>query len=228
MKKNIGMTLVLSACLLLSLSAGANDGIDRYAKGYPNLLTLFPDPAFPEEGYVVLERDMEGGADGMREYRWTRGHCIATVRLAAHETYRVMGPAEFPMAVFDLSAGDCADPVPVRVNPAGDRPLLGFTDAQGNEEASLSCGGEQAPDVVYQVTSSFDGTLDATVVGGATSFDSIVSVRTTCDDGSTELSCDTGGGDDSVTFPVAAGTRQFVVVDGTPMEQGDYLLQISG
>ncbi len=96
---------------LLTSSAGANDGRDRYRRSQPNLLQLFPDPGLAGSGYRMLAADAPGGADGDDAFRWARPHAIALVRIAARRTYQQMGSALVPMAIFDASAENGDTPI---------------------------------------------------------------------------------------------------------------------
>jgi hypothetical protein len=106
MKRTIALLISL-----VSASAVANDGRDRYRVGYPNLFHHWHAPVAAGAGYRVLPEDMAGGADGDPAYRWAQEHAIAVVEIAAFETHRVMGPASYDMAIFDLSAENGDTPV---------------------------------------------------------------------------------------------------------------------
>lgn len=106
-------SIIIGGALLyfFSVDSWANDGADRHRGRGPNLFYLFPEPLGPEAGYRILDKDGPGGADGKRAYRWAQPQAIALVRIAAFETYRVIGPAPFAMTIFDLSAENGDTPV---------------------------------------------------------------------------------------------------------------------
>lgn len=104
---------LLQTTLFISFSniAMANDGIDRYQKGTANQFIHFPDNyGHPEFGYRFLPND-QGGADGDAQFRWAQPHAVAIVRLAAHETFKNLGAAPFPMAIFDLASENGDTPI---------------------------------------------------------------------------------------------------------------------
>lgn len=109
--------------LLLGLPAllVANDGLDRYRKAVPHAFRLFPDPVAPEAGYLVLPRDMEGGADGELRFRWAQPHAVALVQVAARAVAQDLGSGPHPMAIMDLSAENGDTPTDGRV-PRGRHP----------------------------------------------------------------------------------------------------------
>jgi hypothetical protein len=116
--------LLLPALLLLTPSAFANDGRDRYRTAVPPLLYLFDEPLSMAAGYRVLPADAPGGADGQRAFRWAHPHAIALVRLAAYAVQQKLGGGRYPMAIFDLSAENGDTPVQFAPNtpPQGRHP----------------------------------------------------------------------------------------------------------
>lgn len=111
------------ACLLLlGVSLFGNDGFDRYRKAVPHTLQLFPQPISPQAGYGILERDMEGGADGEIRFRWAQPHAIALVRVAARAVARDLGPAPHPLLIMDASAENGDTPVDFLPAPRGRHP----------------------------------------------------------------------------------------------------------
>ena len=91
--------------------AGANDGLDRYRGPTCTELRLFTEPSSPRAGYRMLSRDLEGGADGDRAFRWARDLGVAVVRLAARQVAINVGSGPYPMAIFDLSSENGDTPV---------------------------------------------------------------------------------------------------------------------
>lgn len=102
---------VFSLVLGLSQSAQANDGRDRTQLSAAHRFELFPPPVSDESGYIVLDADGPGGADGTEMFRWARPQSVSLVRIAAFETALKLGKAKSPMAIFDLSAENGDTPV---------------------------------------------------------------------------------------------------------------------
>lgn len=113
----VGCSLGLIATGLL-----ANDGFDRYRKNVPHTLQLFPLPASSDAGYIVLERDMEGGADGDIRHRWAQPHGVALVRLCARAVARDLGAGPHPMVVMDASSENGDTPTDVAPKLRGRHP----------------------------------------------------------------------------------------------------------
>ena len=116
------VTVFLALALVSAAALGANDGVDRYRKATPNSFRLFSDPVSPRSGYGVLDRDMEGGADGELRFRWAQAHAVALVKVAAAATARDLGPAPHPLLVFDASAENGDTPVDLDPRPRGRHP----------------------------------------------------------------------------------------------------------
>jgi hypothetical protein len=111
MSRRVVWTLAVVVSVGMATPAAANDGRDRYRGHGPNLLYLFPDPVGAAAGYRVLPKDLPGGADGDRAFRWAQAPGIALVRLAAYETHSRFGAAQAPLAIFDLSAENGDTPI---------------------------------------------------------------------------------------------------------------------
>jgi hypothetical protein len=118
---------------------------------------------------------------------------------------------------------DCAGDVPLAVPANG--LISGATNGTGDDYAG-TCGGGQAPEVVYEValTAPVEELLVATDRPG-TNFDTLIHLRDTCDDGGTELACDddSGNGNRSMLHvgPLAAG-RYFLFIGGHDNSRGEY------
>jgi cysteine-rich repeat protein len=112
----------------------------------------------------------------------------------------------------------CANP-PLLPDPAS---VTGSTKGHA-AQSDPSCsrpGVASGPEVVYQFVPSQTGVLDLKLT---TAFALNVSVRTGCDNPSTELGCKAGK---RLRIPVTAGTPLFVVVDGIEAKDaGAYLLE---
>jgi hypothetical protein len=134
--------------ILMSATALANDGRDRYQVGYPNLFYHWYDAPAAGAGYRVLPEDMAGGADGDPAYRWAQEHAIAVVEVAAFETVRALGPAPFNMAIFDLSAENGDTPVGFGAQAnGGQRPAPRGRHPGGSHDGGLNL------DLGYYLTS---------------------------------------------------------------------------
>lgn len=110
------------ALALVATELGANDGFDRYRKQVPHTLQLFPLPASPDAGYCMLERDMEGGADGDIRHRWAQPHAVALVQLCARAVARDLGAGPHPMVIMDASSENGDTPVELGATPRGRHP----------------------------------------------------------------------------------------------------------
>ena len=102
---------ILALSLLSGFTGFANDGRDRHRGAVANQFVLFPEPISKANGYRFLDKDGPGGADGTEMFRWVRPIGATIVRLAAFETYKQVGDAPFPMAIFDLTSENGDTPV---------------------------------------------------------------------------------------------------------------------
>jgi cysteine-rich repeat protein len=127
---------------------------------------------------------------------------------------------------IDCSDSDCAAAcaescknLPTLTDPAS---VAGNTTGHA-AQTDPSCsrpGVASGPEVIYQLIAAKTGVLDLKLT---TASSLNVSVRTACDDPSTELGCKAGK---RLRLPVTAGTPLFVVVDGIEAKDaGTYLLQ---
>ncbi len=91
--------------------AVANDGRDRYQKGYPSVFYHQHAPVAVGAGWRVLVEDMAGGADGDPAFRWAQKHALAVVEVAARHTTQALGEGPLSMPIFDLSAENGDTPV---------------------------------------------------------------------------------------------------------------------
>ena len=92
-----------------------------------------------------------------------------------------------------------------------------------------SCGGGSGADAVYRIVPPMTGSATARVTA---EFDAIVSVRTSCNDGKTEIGCSDGtsagdaGAGAVLSFPVFANKPVFVFVDGYGGSKGSFVLDV--
>ena len=118
--------------------------------------------------------------------------------------------------------------------------LEGFGDEAGatvGEGTSAgSCGGDaQSPEVVYAVSFDEAGPVCFNMAGSA--YDTVLYVRTGCDDPDSEVACNddnrniTGGTQSALTLDVEAGTDYYVFVDGYggfgAVSRGAYTLSVT-
>jgi cysteine-rich repeat protein len=92
-----------------------------------------------------------------------------------------------------------------------------------------SCGGDSAKDAVYSVTPSMAGTMNVNLGGSVqTPFDSVLYVRTACDDATTQIDCDDAmtKGDETLTLQVQAGIPYYIFVDGYGSYSGAYTINV--
>jgi cysteine-rich repeat protein len=114
--------------------------------------------------------------------------------------------------LFDCEDDDCAEAcgtscaLPEGIPDVGT--IHGALVGHASELSSRCSNTGSEPEVVYTVTASRTGVLELGVFGSELK---LVSVRTSCDDGSTELDC---SGTGELEVPVAEGQSYFVVVEG--------------
>ena len=117
----------------------------------------------------------------------------------------------------DCSAA-CEDPcsgVPVLADPGT---VAGTTNGSV-DETDASCGGGGGPELIYELTATTTGQLDVELT---TSQNLSLSVRTTCDDAGTEVSCSLG----RLSLPVSQGDTVYLVVEGfSADDSGAFALQ---
>ncbi|MBN2694806.1 pre-peptidase C-terminal domain-containing protein [bacterium] len=120
-----------------------------------------------------------------------------------------------------LEGGDvCADAVVI--------PSLGLYqgDTTGTVgDYSGSCGSSSgSPEVVYSFTPETSGELTVTLEGLG-SFDSVLYIRTSCEETSTQISCKDTTTTEVIKFQATAGVTYFIFVDGYSTDRfGSYTL----
>lgn len=151
---------------------------------------------------------------------------------------RISGAEECDPSASAASCGPgegCTDgctcaPIPDVCGDVTVLPSLGGTftgETSGLGATAASCGGESAPERVFAWTAPTSGI--ATIDTCGSGFDAIVSVRTSCDDASSEVSCSAvecghGSGPDLV---VEAGATYFLLVDGAAATSGVFTLSVT-
>jgi hypothetical protein len=128
--------------------------------------------------------------------------------------------------LLDLSAGTCADPVPLPIWQPGPTSGRGNTNNKPNNHGTNTCGGASSSDVVYEVTPQFTGNIDVRLPSNSTGYDSVLSARTVCTQQATELACSHQTGDDFFTVVGATGVPFYVIVDGFSGSNGEYRLRL--
>lgn len=130
---------------------------------------------------------------------------------------------------LDLSAGTCADPVPILSGDQGfPVDAKGTTVGQGADGVG-TCGGA-GPDVVYAVTRLSPGTVNVDTTPASATFKTITHARTTCDSVATEVACNNNlmSNSSSISFASAgAAPPTYVWVDGGVAQQGAYTVSFS-
>ena len=85
-------------------------------------------------------------------------------------------------------------------------------------------GGADSPERVYFFTAPVDGTLVVSTDNDLTDFDTAVSIRTACDDATSEIACNddlsTTNTRSTVSFDVVEGQTYFVLVEGHDQDRG--------
>ncbi len=119
---------------------------------------------------------------------------------------------------------DCLDPdcatAPVCVDPCYSPqpvtlPFNGTQDSTGAADVLASgCSAASGPELIYEIVADFTGQLGLTIPLPGWHF--TVSVRTLCDDSSSELGCNRGGGAQpaKLSVPVVQGNTYYIIVDG--------------
>jgi cysteine-rich repeat protein len=92
-----------------------------------------------------------------------------------------------------------------------------------HDDYSSNCGGDGAPDAVYQVIATETGTFTITVDAYGTLLDPLIYMRTTCDDPGTTLWChdDQAGTNETLAINLDPGTY-YLFVDGANQTSGAY------
>ncbi|MEZ4467504.1 MAG: hypothetical protein R3F43_24435 [bacterium] len=127
-----------------------------------------------------------------------------------------------------LGEGTCADPYLFRAWAA---PMGNGFRAEGNAASAAthtgSCGGDGAEDVwLFEAPTA--GAWSFSTADPRSVFDTVLYLRTTCDDPATELSCNDDGGDNGVLSATGAqleaGQRVYIFVDAFMNPAGNYAL----
>jgi hypothetical protein len=129
----------------------------------------------------------------------------------------------------------CDDAIPLVFDTWGTKEIDSATEGTGDIESGPfnDCGGSDGPEHVYVFDAKKDGVFTASLPATTTSFDSVLYARkTSCTNPDGVMLCHdqakspTGG--EIISFPVAAGDRFYLFVDGrTPADHGTYHLTVS-
>lgn len=109
---------------------------------------------------------------------------------------------------------------------AGGDVTLGGNTAEATPNYEGSCGGGDAPEFVFAITTEAAGVLTLDLLAVNDDLDPILYVREECE-GGPELACadvSFAGGVESVTFEATAGTTYYVFADGWSTTTGEFLL----
>ncbi len=125
--------------------------------------------------------------------------------------------------IADGQGETCADPIHLDLV---DGTVTGDTTGMGDDETG-SCNTNAADDVIYtfDVVENIHATFDLS----GSDYDTLMYLRSTCDDPASELACDDDGGDglDSlIDIDLTPGTY-YLIIDGYSSNAGQYLLTIS-
>lgn len=110
---------------------------------------------------------------------------------------------------------------------AGGDVTLGGNTADSMPSYEGSCGGGDAPEYVFAVTTEDDGVLTLDLLAVNDDLDPILHVRDECDAAGAELACSDvtfAGGNESVTFQATAGSTYYVFADGWNTTTGEFLV----
>lgn len=131
---------------------------------------------------------------------------------------------------IDISSGQsCQDPIPFNMFPGTSMKATGTTV---NQTASTggSCGGTTADDVVYELVRRGDSitNMDTRLLSSGTNYDSLLHVRTGCNQFSSEVVCvDVGGnGGEQTDLLFQNNNTRYVWIDGSSGAEGNYTLEI--
>ena len=129
--------------------------------------------------------------------------------------------------VLDLSGGTCADPVPFPVWTGQRMSALGTTVGAAGNTGTFMCGGNASGEVVYEIQPKFTGSMQVRLPTGDVNYDSVLSVRTDCNNVGTQVQCEhDGNGQESFDVPVTDGTNIYTLVDGWFGATGEYRLRV--
>lgn len=134
------------------------------------------------------------------------------------DTYSGMSAGGTYQLLVNLSAGTCADPVPVALEPGVPMTLRG-SNINLMPLDQGSCGGNPGGEVTYRVTPNFtDGmTIATNTNNGLTNYNAVLYARETCNAMVPELACSNQGGTsaESINVDATSGTPFFVKIDGS-------------
>ncbi|MFO0617656.1 MAG: DUF4215 domain-containing protein [Polyangiaceae bacterium] len=153
---------------------------------------------------------------------------IISLRVQAGTTYYVyvdsfgMNGAGNYSLDLDLSAGTCADPIPIALESGVGMTFLGST-AGVQPSTQGSCGGLPGGEVVYRVAPMFSGNINVATDGMLTNFNSVLYARTSCGDAGSQAACSNQGGTaaESINYGGMMSTPMFVLVDGSTSGGGN-------
>jgi len=182
-----------------------------------------------------VDNDVDGRTDCLDTDCATVAPCELAAELTCNDGFDNDVDGATDCADMDCGGIDGCPPLCLPGMPIA--PLDPYTGATGTTAGYMdhtdgTCLGVMAPDRVFEIAPP-TGATSVTVTSSdpATTFPASLYVRTSCGDISSEIACDAAFGTDrgAVTFPVVAGTRYFVFVDGSSTTTaGDFRLLASG
>ncbi len=128
-------------------------------------------------------------------------------------------------------AGDTCPGMTLTLNGVGTdtrtASVSGDTTNMANDySASCASSSGAAPDMVFAITPDVDGTMAIDL--GSTSWDAVVSVRTTCDNQGSEVTCADEPENALITgLPVMANTTYYAILDGYSSASGPFQFNVS-
>ncbi len=123
---------------------------------------------------------------------------------------------------LNLSAGTCADPVPIALEPGSSMTFLGSNNNILPADQG-SCGGAPGGEVTYRLTPTFTDGIGISTDTNQTNFNAALYARTTCASAQSELGCSNqaGNAQESINVNGMVGTSIFVKIDGSQSGGGN-------
>jgi len=178
-----------------------------------------------------LTSEMEFNAEaGVPYFIVVDGLDTAVDRQGAYQLRITEGRCADAPAVCELR-GDCpgACDAPTLLEQFGT--VNGSTDGAPEAIDSASCGPSTGGESVYQLSLGYDGTACIGTMSSSSTQDTVVTVQSQCGAQASEYVCnddrDPADIRSEVELEMESGNTYFVVVDGGPGTEGEYVLDIS-
>lgn len=129
-----------------------------------------------------------------------------------------------------LSPGGCMKPVKIELPDASGAAHVVGTTSAGKSNQQASCGGQQAKEVIYEVTPANGLIFSAVEFEPMTGFDTVLYAKSVCGNGTSDLACEDleGDGGEAVEVVSGAGQSRLIIVDGGPSQSGKFAMCIAG